>query len=96
LNEVYCRVYPGLIYITFVNGRPRSAIVPEMETILDIPHHSLEDSEPATQPAIDSDDVRRRIKEPSSDEWRRECDRCIADVWDIGRARLKTLGLAAS
>jgi 2-oxo-4-hydroxy-4-carboxy--5-ureidoimidazoline (OHCU) decarboxylase len=31
LNEAYEKRYPGLVYITFVNGRTRADIVPEME-----------------------------------------------------------------
>ncbi|KAH7335233.1 Oxo-4-hydroxy-4-carboxy-5-ureidoimidazoline decarboxylase, partial [Rhizoctonia solani] len=31
LNEAYEKRYPGLVYITFVNGRTRAEIVPEME-----------------------------------------------------------------
>lgn len=34
LNAVYEEAYPGLRYVTFVNGRPRSAIVPEIEVSL--------------------------------------------------------------
>lgn len=96
MNEVYCAVYPGLRYITFVNGRPRSAIVPEMEKLLNLPRHSLREGEETDQPAINSQDVKGRVKDQASDEWKRECDRCISDVWEIGRARLKTLELAAA
>lgn len=34
LNAVYERLFPGLRYITFVNGRSRAQIVPEMEDLL--------------------------------------------------------------
>jgi hypothetical protein len=67
-----------------------------MEDILDLPHHSLKEGTPTDQPALDSQDVKDRVKTQTSEEWKKECDRCISDVWDIGRARLKTLGLADS
>ena len=67
-----------------------------MEGILGLTRHSLKEGEPTDQPALDSQDVKDRKKEQSSEEWKKECDRCISEVWDIGRARLKTLGIAGS
>ncbi|WVQ95599.1 hypothetical protein IAU59_002696 [Kwoniella sp. CBS 9459] len=95
LNQLYCKVYPGLRYITFVNGRPRSAIIPEMESVLSLPisPEPLPDEFPTDQPAIDSDEVDSRIKSPETEDWRKECERALGDVWLIGRARLKGLGL---
>ncbi|QRW17144.1 glucose-6-phosphate isomerase [Rhizoctonia solani] len=34
LNEAYEKRYPGLVYITFVNGRTRADIVPEWKRLL--------------------------------------------------------------
>jgi hypothetical protein len=33
-NAEYRKLYPGLIYLTFVNGRSREAIADEMEAFL--------------------------------------------------------------
>jgi 2-oxo-4-hydroxy-4-carboxy--5-ureidoimidazoline (OHCU) decarboxylase len=35
LNAQYRETYPGLLYLTFVNGRGREAIVKELEAFLD-------------------------------------------------------------
>ncbi|WVW80894.1 hypothetical protein I302_102885 [Kwoniella bestiolae CBS 10118] len=95
LNELYCTIYPGLRYITFVNGRSRAEIIPEFESVLDLPRspHPLPDDHPTNQPEIGSGEVKNRIKSPDSAEWKKECERGLGDVWLIGRARLKGLGL---
>lgn len=31
LNALYEEAYPGLRFVTFVNGRPRADIIPEMQ-----------------------------------------------------------------
>ncbi|KAK4687190.1 hypothetical protein P7C73_g2933, partial [Tremellales sp. Uapishka_1] len=95
LNALYCKIYPGLRYITFVNGRPRTAIIPELEGILHLPvsPNPLPDDFPTTQPGLHSTEVEHLIKSPDSAEWRTECERGLADVWLIGRARLQGLGL---
>ncbi|KAG9093967.1 hypothetical protein FRC06_011288, partial [Ceratobasidium sp. 370] len=36
LNALYEKHYPGLVYITYVAGRSRAQIVPEMENVLGI------------------------------------------------------------
>ncbi|KAK6906653.1 hypothetical protein I204_00536 [Kwoniella mangroviensis CBS 8886] len=95
LNELYCTIFPGLRYITFVNGRSRAAIIPEFESILNLPlsPQPLSDDFSTNQPSLDSEEVKRRIKLPESDAWKKECKRGLGDVWLIGRARLKGLGL---
>ncbi|KAK8850509.1 hypothetical protein IAR55_004427 [Kwoniella newhampshirensis] len=95
LNALYCKIYPGMRYITFVNSRPRSAIIPEMESILSLPlsPQPLPDDFPTSEPGLDSADVESRVKSPDSAEWKNECERGLGDVWLIGRARLKGLGL---
>ncbi|KAL7423884.1 hypothetical protein Q5752_001469 [Cryptotrichosporon argae] len=92
LNALYAHAFPGLTFITFVNGRPRAAIVPEFEGVLGVPP-SLEpipDGYPVFAPGPEGVCVR----EAGSDEWRAECARGLADVWRIARARVKGLGLA--
>ncbi|WVR08574.1 hypothetical protein IAU60_005629 [Kwoniella sp. DSM 27419] len=95
LNQLYCTVFPGLRYITFVNGRPRSAIIPELESVLGISTSpdSLPDDYPVKEPALDSAEVQSTVKKPGTDAWKKECERGLGDVWLIGRARLKGLGL---
>ncbi|WWD20692.1 hypothetical protein CI109_105168 [Kwoniella shandongensis] len=95
LNALYCKVYPGLRYITFVNGRPRSAIIPELESILSLPlsPEPLPDNYPTSEPGLGSAEVEARVKPGESEAWKTECERGLADVWLIGRARLKGLGL---
>ena len=95
LNQIYSRVYPGLRYITFVNGRPRAAIVTELEKHLNL-HPSpdpLPDDYMALEPLLDSEAVREQIAEPDGERWKTECTRDLGDVWKIGKARLKALGL---
>ncbi|WWD08449.1 hypothetical protein V865_006561 [Kwoniella europaea PYCC6329] len=95
LNELYCTIYPDLRYITFVNGRSRAAIIPEFESILNLPlsPQPLPDDFPTAQPPLDSEEVKSRVKLPESEEWKKECERGLGDVWLIGRARLRGLGL---
>lgn len=92
LNQLYCKVYPGLRYITFVNGRTRAQIIPEFESILGLPHSSVGKDEPKIPP-LNSAEADRMVKTSEMVEWRKECDRGLQDVWLIGRARLKGLGL---
>ena len=95
LNTLYCKIYPDLRYITFVNGRPRQAIVNEMEEALGVTvsPQPLPDDYPVAEPALDSEEVRTKVKSKDSAEWKTECDRGLADVWLIGKSRLKTLSL---
>lgn len=92
LNQLYCKVYPGLRYITFVNGRTRAQIIPEFESILGLPHSSVGIDE-SKVPPLNSAEADRMVKTPEMVEWRRECDRGLQNVWLIGRARLNGLDL---
>lgn len=85
LNACYERRYPGLRYITFVNGRSRAEIVEEMENVLGV-GHSLSSEEPAvtTFEPINVD----------GESWRRELDRAVADVGRIAESRRKALNVA--
>lgn len=78
LNSQYEVAYPGLRYITFVNGRSRAQIIPEIEGVL-----GLEDGK-----------IREVvIHQEGSKEWTKELDRAIDDVGLIAKARLSAMGL---
>jgi 2-oxo-4-hydroxy-4-carboxy--5-ureidoimidazoline (OHCU) decarboxylase len=78
LNEEYERRYPGLRYITFVNGRSRTAIMGEMEEKLGIGDAWVQG---------DSKEVYR----PGSEEWGSEVRRALKDVGNIAKSRLAAL-----
>ena len=81
LNAIYEKRYPGLIYITFVNGRSRAAIKDEMEAKLGVPGGEAVDAE-----------AHGRVS-AGSDEWVREVRRAIDDVGKIAKSRLAALGV---
>lgn len=82
LNACYERVYPGLRYITFVNGRSRAVIAEEMEDKLEITHSLLPD-----QPSVEDFSP----VEEYGHVWRRELDRAVEDVGRIAQSRLAKL-----
>lgn len=84
LNACYEHKYPGLRYITFVNGRSRAAIAEEMEDALGI-SHSLKPEEPK----LDS----FKTVEVGGKEWRAEVGRATQDVGKIAKSRLIALGV---
>ncbi|KAJ8494359.1 hypothetical protein ONZ51_g2406 [Trametes cubensis] len=84
LNACYEHRYPGLIYITFVNGRSRAEIKDEMEDVLGL-EHSLSPDEP---PVVSLQSV-----EMGTEEWKKELQRAVADVCKIAKSRLKALGV---
>ncbi|KAF9462905.1 Oxo-4-hydroxy-4-carboxy-5-ureidoimidazoline decarboxylase [Collybia nuda] len=84
LNACYEAKYPGLRYITFVNGRPRHAIAEELEDLLGF-NHSLLADEPALI-GIESMDI-------TGDLWRGELRRAIEDIGLIAKSRLVALGV---
>ena len=84
LNACYEIRYPGLRYITFVNGRTRLAIAEEMEDTLCLPHSLSPDSPPFD--TIHPIDI-------SSDEWKRELNRAVLDIGLIAKSRLGALGV---
>ncbi|KAM0793207.1 hypothetical protein ACM66B_000677 [Microbotryomycetes sp. NB124-2] len=91
LNMLYEESYPGLRFITFVNGRPRVDIIPEIESALDLflPKPSVETPEPRLQTLRD----RVRINPTGSAPWRKELKRGLQAMWDIAHDRLNKLGL---
>ena len=84
LNACYERRYPGLRYITFVNGRSRATIVEEMEGVLGL-EHSLSPDEPS----IDTFEP----VEVGGGEWTAELDRAVEDVGKIAMSRLRALAV---
>ncbi|KAF9054453.1 Oxo-4-hydroxy-4-carboxy-5-ureidoimidazoline decarboxylase [Panaeolus papilionaceus] len=84
LNVCYEVKFPGLRYITFVNGRSRAAIAEEMEDMLGFEHSLSADS-----PSLDA--VSPIEKE--SEEWRMELQRAIVDIGRIAKSRLGSLGV---
>ena len=85
LNACYEIRYPGLRYITFVNGRTRLAIAQEMEDMLGIPHSLSPDD-----PSLDS----ISFVDTSSEEWKTELGRAVLDIGSIAKSRLGALGLS--
>lgn len=84
LNACYEAKYPGLRYITFVNGRRRSVIAEVMEEMLGL-EHSLSAEEPLV------DDI---VAIPQgSDVWCAELNRAVQDVGRIAKSRLGALGV---
>lgn len=83
LNACYEHRYPGLRYITFVNGRTRAAIKDEMEGVL-----GLESSFSQDEPLLEA---LGRV-EVGSEEWTRELERAVEDLGKIALSRLKALG----
>ena len=83
LNACYEKKYPGLRYITFVDGRSRAAIAEEMEDMLGFPH-----SLSPTHPALD--DI--SPIEVGGEDWKNELDRALFDIGRIAKSRLKSLG----
>ncbi len=82
LNAAYEQAYPSLRYITFVNGRTRAEIVPEMEKLLGL-MRGIEDSTPKSIV----------VHQIGSQEWEAELDRAVHDIILIAKARLVALGL---
>ncbi len=86
LNACYEAQYPGLRYITFVNGRSRGVIAEEMEDVLEIAH-SLSPDEPSLE-TFQSKGYSRQ-----DEKWLSELKRAVDDVGKIAKSRLKTLGV---
>jgi len=84
LNACYEIRYPGLRYITFVNGRTRLEIAEEMEDMLGFPHSLSPDNPPFD--TIYPIDI-------SSEEWKNELDRAVRDIGLIAKSRLGALGV---
>jgi 2-oxo-4-hydroxy-4-carboxy--5-ureidoimidazoline (OHCU) decarboxylase len=79
LNEEYERRYPGLRYITFVNGRSRKTIMVEMEERLRIGD------------AWVKGDSSEEVHLLGSEEWVSEARRALDDIGKIAKSRLVAL-----
>ena len=97
LNALYSHVFSGLPYITFVNGRPRSAIVTEMETNLSrisptslVSPIPLPDNYPIDHPPLSQF---TKVFSPGDLLWENECERALGDIWLIAKSRLGGMGL---
>ncbi|KAF9221401.1 hypothetical protein BS17DRAFT_757948 [Gyrodon lividus] len=86
LNACYEHVYPGLRYITFVNGRSRAVIAEEMEDKLKT-SHSLSPDQPSVESFIPVG--------KHSQEWFQELNRAVEDVGRIAQNRLDKLSAEA-
>ena len=84
LNQCYETMYPGLRYITFVNGKSRAEILEEMESTMHF-EHSLSPSSPVLENLVPVD--------VTSESWRSELNRAICDVGRIAQSRLNALGI---
>ena len=81
LNACYEHKYPGLVYITFVNGRSRAEIKDEMEEKLGFVGKTV---------GTTSDGERVKMGDV---EWLLEVRRAVADVGRIARSRLTAIGV---
>jgi 2-oxo-4-hydroxy-4-carboxy--5-ureidoimidazoline (OHCU) decarboxylase len=89
LNACYERVYSGLRYITFVNGRSRAAVAEEMEDKLQLGHplEAYPDGPPLNEPAVES----LRCVAQGSEEWSNELQRAVDDIGRIAKSRQKAV-----
>ncbi|KAL5513030.1 hypothetical protein ACEPAH_3428 [Sanghuangporus vaninii] len=87
LNAAYEARYPGLIYITFVNGRTRAQIRDELEEKL-----REEGVLPRAEKTDGLEGIQPQFK--NSDAWRKEVERAICAVRDIAQSRLEKLSKA--
>lgn len=87
LNTCYEVKYPGLRYITFVNGRSRAAITEEMEDALSLTH-----SFSTTDPDL-VDIVPHQV---GSNAWLAELGRAIYDIGRIAESRSNALAKAGA
>ncbi|KLO11610.1 hypothetical protein SCHPADRAFT_792156, partial [Schizopora paradoxa] len=84
LNEVYEQRYPGLVYITFVNGRSRAVIAEEMEQKLVAEGIVLDmDKESGLDKVVPV--------ERHGASWSAEVERAVVDVGRIAKSRLEKL-----
>ncbi|GAA5897566.1 hypothetical protein JCM8208_003306 [Rhodotorula glutinis] len=91
LNSLYEDAFPGLRFITFVNGRSRAEIVPEIESLLSL---SLPPPSPSTpEPRLSDLRTKLRVSPAGSHAWRKELERGLADMWAIAKDRVRKMGV---
>jgi 2-oxo-4-hydroxy-4-carboxy--5-ureidoimidazoline (OHCU) decarboxylase len=86
LNTLYEKRYPGLVYITFVAGRSRAQIIPEMESVLGI-GSALKGRE--AEPPVETIEP----VEVGGETWTNELNRAVVDVGQIAKSRLDKMGV---
>ncbi|GAA5854189.1 hypothetical protein JCM3766R1_001475 [Sporobolomyces carnicolor] len=91
LNAYYEEMFPNLRFITFVNGRSRAEIVPELEGILGL------NLAPPSQDQGEArfTELRKGVKiQPiGSGPWRKELERDVNNMWQIAHSRLAKMGV---
>ncbi|KAJ8606853.1 hypothetical protein MRB53_040663 [Persea americana] len=92
LNFIYERRYPSLRYVTFVAGRPRSAIGKEIETLLGSKLSTLEpptitDPESPSSEALSWAEQNISPLSISSSEWQEELSRGLDALFEIAMDR---------
>ncbi|GAA6001685.1 hypothetical protein JCM10207_002266 [Rhodosporidiobolus poonsookiae] len=86
LNSLYEQAFPGLRYITFVNGRTRAEIVPEIEGLLSL---SLAPPSPSlAEPKLGDLRTKLRVAPTGSGPWRAELKRGLDAMWAIAHSRV--------
>ncbi|GAA5832898.1 hypothetical protein JCM11251_000522 [Rhodosporidiobolus azoricus] len=86
LNSLYESAFPGLRYITFVNGRTRAEIIPELEGLLSLP---LPPPSPdSAEPKLGELRTNLRVYPTGSGPWRTELKRGLQAMWDIAHSRV--------
>jgi 2-oxo-4-hydroxy-4-carboxy--5-ureidoimidazoline (OHCU) decarboxylase len=95
LNQCYEKRYPGLRFITFVAGRSRADIVPEMEMRLRMDIGRNEDGE-VEGGETESVNLSPMIEdvvayEVGADEWMQELERAVEDIGKIAKNRAEKL-----
>lgn len=95
LNYLYERRFPGLRFVTYVAGRPRSAIADELSTLLGPNVVGL----PPPDAKFDPDDVASSwsgfpaadVRDDQSAEWKAELERGEGALWEIAGDRATKL-----
>ncbi|EMD39066.1 hypothetical protein CERSUDRAFT_151988 [Gelatoporia subvermispora B] len=80
LNACYEARFPGLRYITFVNGRPRAVIRDELEAFLRAQKPDASGSVASVRPVL-----------VGGEAWSAELRRAVADVGKIADSRLRKM-----
>ncbi|GAA6035194.1 hypothetical protein JCM8097_006413 [Rhodosporidiobolus ruineniae] len=86
LNSLYEQAFPGLRFITFVNGRSRAEIIPELESLLSF---TLQPPSPSfAEPKLGDLRTNLRVYPTGSAPWRAELKRGLGDMWAIAHSRV--------
>lgn len=92
LNEVYEGKYPGLRYITFVNGRTRREVMEEMENALGAENARGPEWKGGECSSVGETSGEKRVQE-GGQEWLKELERAVGEVILIAKDRVKKLSL---